>query len=201
SGGTTSYHLADLRDNVVAEASASPAAVAPTAETAYDEFGVPQARTIGRYGWLGAKLRSLELESGVLKMGVRTYIPQLGRFAQVDPVDGGSANSYDYVHQDPVNLLDLDGRQTRCQDGKIYRAVNAPGAPRGCAAFARARARQANLKYGGASQTEAQCRTANVLLWFVPGGKVVKAIGSRVARMIAKHGPRGASGAGIIACW
>ena len=26
---------------------------------------------------------------------------------------GGSANSYDYVSQDPVNLFDLDGRQER----------------------------------------------------------------------------------------
>jgi hypothetical protein len=40
-------------------------------------------------------------------MGARSYIPSLGRFLQVDPVDGGSANPYDYVNQDP---LDLDGR-------------------------------------------------------------------------------------------
>ena len=31
-------------------------------------------------------------------------------FLQTDPVPGGSANSYDYVSQDPVNEQDLDGR-------------------------------------------------------------------------------------------
>jgi hypothetical protein len=43
-------------------------------------------------------------------MGVRLYDPTAGRFLQVDPVPGGSANAYDYVNQDPVNGIDLDGR-------------------------------------------------------------------------------------------
>lgn len=42
--------------------------------------------------------------------GQRTYVPQLGRFPQVDPVMGGSANAYDYSNQDPPNVDDLDGR-------------------------------------------------------------------------------------------
>lgn len=42
-------------------------------------------------------------------MGVRLYHPALGRFLQVDPVPGGSANPYDYVTQDPVNQEDLSG--------------------------------------------------------------------------------------------
>lgn len=31
------------------------------------------------------------------------------RFLQTDPVKGGSANSYDYVYQDPINKFDLGG--------------------------------------------------------------------------------------------
>lgn len=39
------------------------------------------------------------------------YDARLGwsRFLEVDPIEGGSANDYDYVSGDPVNGLDLDG--------------------------------------------------------------------------------------------
>ncbi len=77
----------------------------------YDEFGTPRSpSSVGRYGYLGGKQRSAELPSGVIAMGVRSYVPALGRFLQVDPVLGGSANPYDYVNQDPLNDFDLDGR-------------------------------------------------------------------------------------------
>ncbi|MCW2573593.1 MAG: repeat-containing protein [Frankiales bacterium] len=42
-------------------------------------------------------------------MRVRLYDPPLGRFLEVDPVEGGSCNDYDYVCSDPVNGYDLDG--------------------------------------------------------------------------------------------
>ncbi|MDQ4069210.1 MAG: RHS repeat-associated core domain-containing protein, partial [Actinomycetota bacterium] len=48
--------------------------------------------------------------TGLYKMGERYYDPTLGRFTQVDPVKGGSANNYDYASGDPCNYADLTGR-------------------------------------------------------------------------------------------
>lgn len=63
-------------------------------------------------GWLGQHQRPYE-HAGALslvQMGSRPYSPLLGRFLSVDPVDGGSANDYDYVNGDPINDTDLDGQ-------------------------------------------------------------------------------------------
>jgi RHS repeat-associated protein len=94
---------------VVATASLSPTAKEPTAKFEFDEFGNPKSGSAGRFGWLGGKQRRAELPSGVVQMGVRSYVPALGRFITPDPVPGGSANAYDYADQDPVNGFDLNG--------------------------------------------------------------------------------------------
>lgn len=68
------------------------------------------------YGWLGQHQRPYE-HAGALslvQMGARPYSPLLGRFLSVDPVEGGSANDYDYVNGDPVNANDLDGKCPPC---------------------------------------------------------------------------------------
>ncbi len=82
-----------------------------SAATVYDanEFGIPFGSK-PRFGWLGAHERSNETPNGAILMGVRLYMPVLGRFLQVDPIPGGGSNAYDYVDQDPVNGFDLSGK-------------------------------------------------------------------------------------------
>lgn len=41
-------------------------------------------------------------------MGARQYLPCLGRYIEVDPVEGGNANDCPYVI-DTINGSDLDG--------------------------------------------------------------------------------------------
>jgi RHS repeat-associated protein len=109
STGETMLQLTDLHGDVVATATLSSTAKEPTAKLEFNEFGNPVKGSAGRFGWLGGKQRRTELPSGVIQMGVRSYIPALGRFITPDPVPGGSANAYDYANQDPVNNFDLTG--------------------------------------------------------------------------------------------
>jgi RHS repeat-associated protein len=105
----TTLRLTNLHGDVVANTSLNPEATKLSATYEYDEFGVPKGEGPSRYGWLGGKGRRTELASGVIQMGARSYVPQIGRFLTPDPVPGGSANAYDYANQDPVNMFDLDG--------------------------------------------------------------------------------------------
>jgi RHS repeat-associated protein len=76
------------------------------------------------YGWLGQHQRPHE-HAGALslvQMGARPYSPLLGRFLSIDPIEGGSANDYDYVNGDPTNSSDVGGTApsapARCTQSK-----------------------------------------------------------------------------------
>jgi RHS repeat-associated protein len=110
SGGETYLTLENLHGDVAGIASAfNQTAKKPAATYEYDEFGNPEKGIPAAFGWLGEKERRAELPSGIIQMGVRSYVPAMGRFLTPDPVPGGSANAYDYADQDPVNGFDLNG--------------------------------------------------------------------------------------------
>ena len=130
SGEGIELQIADLQGDIVATAPVEEAEGLDFIGEA-TEYGVPQGGAPAKYSWLGSSQRPVELESGVVAMGARTYIPQLGRFLQQDPVSGGSANAYAYVFGDPVGEADLSGEYTPGQAPPWLREVmeNPPGMP------------------------------------------------------------------------
>lgn len=102
---------------------AHPALQAPTttitstptrSTTRLDGSGVGAASSSALCRWCTIRISTTTCwDAGALslvQMGARPYSPLLGRFLSVDPVEGGSANDYEYTAANPVNLTDLDGR-------------------------------------------------------------------------------------------
>jgi RHS repeat-associated protein len=121
------YQLTDARGDVLGTADPADPNELVTPVVA-DEFGNPTdihgTTTTGpRYGWLGGHQRDASSISGVVLMGVRGYLPNVGRFVSVDPVPGGSANAYDYCDQDPINCLDLGGDRAHKKAHRIAKKI------------------------------------------------------------------------------
>lgn len=112
SDGSSALLLANLHGDVVAEVENSSSATGILRYMENTEYGVKRGDASddeARYGWLGSKQRSSDAPAGLILMGVRVYNPMTGRFLQVDPLPGGSANAYEYCSADPVNRVDLSG--------------------------------------------------------------------------------------------
>jgi len=110
-GAAPELQIVNLHGDIVATAYLSETAEALATSADTTEYGVPTTAGPAKYSWLGAiSLPTAELPSSPIQMGVRTYIPQLGRFLQPDAVAGGSANAYSYTFDDPVNSSDPSGQ-------------------------------------------------------------------------------------------
>ncbi len=111
-GATPVLQLTDLHGDIIATAALSETETKLLTMTDTSEYGVPTTSTPAKYSWLGAEQQPTELPSGVIAMGARSYVPQLGRFLQPDPRPGGSANAYSYTFGDPINTSDPSGEFT-----------------------------------------------------------------------------------------
>jgi YD repeat-containing protein len=96
-GETPILQLHDLQGNIVGTASESETETKLLSSYNSTEFGVPTTSNPPKYSWGGAGGTATEMASGISNSDTSSYVPQLGRPLQTEPIDtpGQFANGSD----------------------------------------------------------------------------------------------------------
>jgi RHS repeat-associated protein len=86
----------------------------------YDEFGTVVLDTNPGFQPFGFAGGLYDVDTGLVRFGVRDYDPETGRWTAKDPIgfDGNDTNLYGYVLNDPINFIDPLGLQRECEKDK-----------------------------------------------------------------------------------
>lgn len=116
SAGATTYSLTNFHGDTMATVNADGLVnmntiAGPFGEKTQSQSTPSNTAAGATWDYLGAAKKTTDSEFSIAptQMGARVYIAQLGRFLQMDPVEGGTANNYVYV-TDPVNQSDINGK-------------------------------------------------------------------------------------------
>ncbi len=127
SSSSDTYSLSDVHGDLITTTSttgvasgldnyAPYGALTPVSAGALENSG-QTGSTLGAFG-SSTKVTDTDATTPVVLLGARLYNPTEGRFASVDPIEGGCANPYVYVSGDPLDSNDLAG-QAGCQKSPL----------------------------------------------------------------------------------
>ncbi len=108
-GGVSYYFAKDHRGSIRSVINAGTGVVEQSLH--YDEFGRVLSDTNPGFQPFGFAGGHYDHQTGLVRFGARDYDAETGRWASKDPIlfEGGDANVYNYVMNDPVNWIDPGG--------------------------------------------------------------------------------------------